>query len=92
METVNISDLRATWKKNQAIKKADEKDELLLCDISIWEISMLVKRKRIDVEETAANLVKLIPGSRNYAVVNIPPEIAELAVNLNNKNIWRPGS
>lgn len=69
-------------KAKKAIKKADEQNELLLCDISIWEISMLVKRKRIEVDETPANLLKLIMGSRNYTVINISPEIAELSVNL----------
>ena len=72
-------------KAKKAIKKADEKKELLLCDISIWEISMLVKRKRVAVDETPANLVKLILGSRNYTVVNISPEIADLAVNLDDE-------
>ncbi len=69
-------------KAKKAIKKADDNNELLMCDISIWEISMLVKRKRIVVDETSANLVKLILSSRNYTVVNISPEIAELSVNL----------
>lgn len=72
--------LSASAKK--AIKKADDNNELLMCDISIWEISMLVKRKRIEVDETPANLVRLILGSRNYTVVSISPEIAELSVNL----------
>jgi PIN domain nuclease of toxin-antitoxin system len=72
--------LSASAKK--AIKKADDNNELLMCDISIWEISMLVKRKRIEVDETPANLVRLILDSRNYTVVSISPEIAELSVNL----------
>lgn len=72
-------------KARKAINKADEKHELLLCDISIWEISMLAKRKRIEVDETPANFVKLILGSRNYTVVNISPEIAELSVNLDDE-------
>ena len=69
-------------KAKKAIKNADEKNELLMCSISIWEISMLVKRKRIEVNETPANFVKLILTSRNYTVVHISPEIAELSVNL----------
>ena len=69
-------------KAKKAIKKADDNNKLLMCDISIWEISMLVKRKRIKVDETPANLIKLILSSRNYTVVNISPEIAELSVNL----------
>ncbi len=53
-----------------------------MCDISIREISMLLQRERIKVDKTPANLVNLILGSRNYTVVNISPEIAELSVNL----------
>lgn len=69
-------------KAKKAIKKADDSNALIMCDISIWEISMLVKRKRIEVDETPANLLRLILSSRNYTVVNISPEIAELSVNL----------
>ncbi len=72
-------------KARQAIDKADEKNELLMCDISIWEISMLVQRERIKVDETPANLVNLILDARNYTVVNISPEIAELSVNLSDE-------
>ena len=46
---------------------------------------MLAKRKRIEVDETPANLVNLILGSRNYTVMNITPEIAELSVNLDDE-------
>ena len=69
-------------KAKKAIKKADDSNALIMCDISIWEISMLVKRKRIEVDETPANFLRLILNSRNYTVVNISPEIAELSVNL----------
>lgn len=69
-------------KAKRAIKKADDSNALIMCDISIWEISMLVKKKRIEVDETPANLLRLILSSRNYTVVNISPEIAELSVNL----------
>ena len=72
-------------KAKNAIKKADEQNELLMCDISIREIAMLVKRKCIEVDETPANLLKLILSSRNYTVTNISPEIAELSVNLDDE-------
>ncbi len=72
-------------KARKSIAKADENDELLICDISIWEISMLTKRKRIEVDETPANLIRLILNSRNYTVISISPEIAELSVNLDNE-------
>ena len=74
---------KLSTKAKNAVKKADNGNELLMCDISIWEISMLVKRKCIEVDETPANLIRLILSSRNYTMVNISPEIAELSVNLN---------
>ncbi len=80
-----LESTKLSAKAKNAIKKADDSNELLMCDISIWEISMLVKRKRIEVDETPANLIKLILSSRNYTIVNISPEIAELSVNLNDE-------
>ena len=56
--------------------------ELMICDISIWEISMLIKRKRLEVDDTASGFFKLLLQSRNYLVQEITPEIAELSVNF----------
>jgi PIN domain nuclease of toxin-antitoxin system len=56
--------------------------ELIICDISIWEISMLIKRKRIVVGATASEFINLLLQSRNYLVQEITPEIAELSVNF----------
>ncbi|MEZ5308569.1 MAG: type II toxin-antitoxin system VapC family toxin [Pyrinomonadaceae bacterium] len=56
--------------------------ELLICDISLWEISMLMKRKRIEVAETPSEFIRLALRARNYSVQAITPEIAELSVNF----------
>ena len=66
-----------------AIQKADKNYELLICDISLWEIALLIKKKRIRVDDSPANLLRLTLNSRDYTVVAISPEIADLAVNLN---------
>lgn len=73
---------KLTKKAKTVISKADASGELFICDISIWEIAMLAKRKRIEVDDTAANLVRLFLESRNITVMPITPEIAELSVNL----------
>lgn len=64
------------------IEEADQKSALIICDISIWEIAMLVNKQRVQVDETPANLIRIILDSRNYTVRSISPEIAELSVNL----------
>ncbi len=56
--------------------------ELIICDISIWEISMLIKRKRLVIDDTASGFLNLLLQSRNYLIQEITPEIAELSVNF----------
>ena len=65
-------------------KSAIESNEqvLIICDISIWEISMLIKRKRLEVDASASGFINLLLQSRNYSVQEITPEIAELSVSF----------
>lgn len=62
-----------------AITKADECNELMISDISIWEIAMLIQRNRIEVSSTAADFINLFLQSRNVSVIPISPEIAALS-------------
>ena len=68
-----------------AIDKADKHNALIISDISIWEISMLIKKQRIEVNTTAANFLNLFLQTRNISVQSISPEIAELSVNLSSE-------
>jgi PIN domain nuclease of toxin-antitoxin system len=73
---------RLSAKAKRAINKADENHSLLISDISLWEISMLIKRKRVGIDEAPASFLRLMLDSRNYQVIAISPDIAELSVNL----------
>ncbi|MFV1984474.1 MAG: type II toxin-antitoxin system VapC family toxin [Thiohalomonadales bacterium] len=77
-DALNTSKLSV--KAKAAIKHSES--ELLICDISIWEISMLIKRNRIDIDETASSFINLILQTRNFNIQEITPEIAELSVNF----------
>lgn len=66
----------------KAINNADAHNALIISDISIWEISMLIKKGRIEVATTPANFLNLFLQSRNVSVISISPEIAELSVNF----------
>ncbi len=72
--------LTKTVKK--AIDEADRHEALIISDISIWEISMLIKKKRLEVTTTATHLINLFLQSRNISVQSISPEIAETSVNF----------
>lgn len=73
---------KLTDKAKAAIARADEHHALIISDISIWEISMLIKRCRIEISTTPANFVNLFLESRNISVIPISPEVAELSVNF----------
>jgi PIN domain nuclease of toxin-antitoxin system len=63
-----------------AIERNDS--ELMICDISIWEIAMLIDKGRLQVAAPAAEFIRLALQSRNYYVQEITPEIAELSTRL----------
>jgi len=68
-------------KAKAAINKHEEKG-LIFCDISAWEISMLIKKGKLQIDETPANFINAILDSRNYIYQSITPQIADLSVNL----------
>ena len=65
-----------------AIAQADKHNALIMADISIWEISMLIRRSRLQVATTAAHFIHLYLRSRNISVVPISPEIVELSTSF----------
>jgi PIN domain nuclease of toxin-antitoxin system len=67
-------------KKN--IEQANEKDGILFCEISLWEIAMLVKKERISIDTSFQNFIKLAFSSNKYQFQGITPEIAELSTQL----------
>ncbi|WP_022949273.1 type II toxin-antitoxin system VapC family toxin [Methylohalobius crimeensis] len=71
---------KLTPKAEKSIKNAE--CDLIICDISIWEISMLIKRNRLVIEDTPAEFIKLVLQARNFQIQEITPEIAELSVNF----------
>lgn len=77
-DALNPDQLTPTAKK--AIDQAE--GELMICDISIWEISMLIQRNRIVIDDTASGFINLLLQSRNFHVQEITPEIAELSVSF----------
>ncbi len=71
-----------TEKALRAIDNADKYNSLIIADISIWEVSMLVKKGRIEIDTTLTNFFNLYLQTRNISVQAITPDIAELSVNF----------
>lgn len=66
----------------KAIAFANREDGIIFCDISLWEIAMLINKGRIRVDSGYKKFIKLLLESNNYILQGITPEIAELSSTL----------
>ena len=73
---------RLTTKAKQTMRAAEADRELMISDISIWEIAILVARKRLEIEETVSSFINLYLQYRTITVQPISSEIAELSVSF----------
>lgn len=69
---------KLSTKARTALQRAG--GEFMICDISLWEISMLIKKGRLVIDASTAEFVNLVLRSRNFYVQAITPEIAVLSV------------
>ena len=60
----------------QAIDRANQQDGLIFCDISLWEIAMLMHKGRLQVEVDYPDFVNLVLQANQYILHSITPAIA----------------
>lgn len=63
----------------ERINHAERTRELIISDVSIWEITILIKNGQLRIDETASNFIHLYFEYRNPEIISIRPEISELA-------------
>lgn len=73
---------RLTPKAKRVISQADREYKIVVCEISLWEIAMLIKKGRIVTEVSFIEVMRDILDSRNYVLQGITPEIAFLATEM----------
>lgn len=71
-----------TAKAKKAIERADREDGIVFCDISLWEIAMLMKKEKIRIGVCYSEFIPLVLRSRKYVLRGIDPQIADLAVSF----------
>ncbi len=69
-------------KAKKVIDQANEKDGIIISKISLWEIAMLMKKKRLEIEVPYIEFIDLVISSNNYILKGITPDIANISVNL----------
>ncbi len=69
-------------KAREAIQTANHSDGIIFCDISLWEIAMLMRKNRLKIDATYLEFINLLKAANHYIFTGISPEIAELSVSL----------
>jgi PIN domain nuclease of toxin-antitoxin system len=73
---------RLSPKARKAINEANKLDGIIFCEISLWEIAMLMKKRRLSVDVNYQEFIDLVSNSNNYIFKGISPQIAELSTDL----------
>ena len=66
----------------KACREANQQNGIIFCDISLWEIAMLMKKGRLSVAVGDREFIRLVTNSNRYVFKDITPEIAELSTHL----------
>ena len=69
----------------QKFNQANESGGVLFCDISLWEISMLISKKRLELDIPFLEFIDLLTKTRNYIFQSITPEIADLSTKISSE-------
>ena len=69
-------------KAKKAIDNANKSDGIIFCEISLWEIAMLISKSKLTVDTTYHEFINLVYASNKYQYQGITPEIAEKSTSL----------
>ncbi len=66
-------------KAREAFQKANRSGGILFCSVSLWEIAVLMQKKRIEVGVPYIDFITLLTSANKYVFQEITPEIASLS-------------
>lgn len=70
---------RLSESAQMAIAQANGSDGLIICDISVWEIAMLLQKGRVQVQTDPLTFINLVLQANKVRVQPITPHTAILA-------------
>ena len=70
---------KLTKKGRKAIEQAEQQSMLFCCDISLWEIAMLIQKKRLNPDVDTQTFLNLTLTARSINVLEINPAIATIS-------------
>ena len=66
----------------RAIAEANQQEGMICCEISLWEMSMLIRKRRLRIGTSIQQFLKLVLQANRTHLIGINSAIAELAVSL----------
>jgi PIN domain nuclease of toxin-antitoxin system len=70
---------RLSARAREAIAQANQSDGIIICDISLWEIAMLLQKGRVQVAVDSLTFINWVLQANQTVVRPISPRIAALA-------------
>lgn len=74
-----LAPARLSTKARRRLKEGESREQLACADISLWEIAMLIAKRRLEVDEEPASFIQTVLDSRGYRIMPITPKIAALS-------------
>lgn len=66
----------------KAIERANQQDGCYFCDMSLWEIAMLIKKGRLDPGTDYKTFIDLVFQTNKFTLIGIDADIAHTSVSL----------
>lgn len=85
-----LSPEKLSLQAKKSLIQAEKNNQLFCCDISLWEIAMMIKKKRIDPGTDTITFLDLIMQARKIQIIPINLEIAALSVDYADFNHYDP--
>jgi PIN domain nuclease of toxin-antitoxin system len=73
---------KLSQKAKETIISANNSDGIIFCEISLWEIAMLMHKGRLAIDLDYLEFIRLVSDSNRYIFHGISPEIAELSAKI----------
>ncbi|MCF7827037.1 MAG: type II toxin-antitoxin system VapC family toxin [Candidatus Marinimicrobia bacterium] len=81
---------KISTRARKMIDQANELGEILIADISLWEIAMLMSKGHLVIDASYSEFIRLVRAANHYVFESITPEIADLSVSFSSEVNWDP--
>jgi PIN domain nuclease of toxin-antitoxin system len=74
-----LAPARLSAKARRRLNDGESAGQLACADISLWEMAMLIAKRRLQIDEETESFIQAVLDSRGYRVLPITSDIAALS-------------